>query len=143
MDTGSPATDLPLLALTLHQPIGLAVVTLDWPLPAFRSQGACLLAIHQGAGYDYAAAKKIALQTGHILPSRSQDRIGVVGVGRFDGARLLEVEAIPVVYCKGNPGLWRLSPADERVVRDRYRTAMGARSKRPISGGPLMPWGDT
>lgn len=92
-------------APTLHQPIGVAVVTLDWPLPAFRSQGPCLLAIHQGAGYDYAAAKKIALTTGHILPSRSQDRIGVVGIGRFDGARLLDVVAIPVVYCKGNPGL--------------------------------------
>lgn len=128
MEKGSPAADLaalPLYCLTLPRPVAQAVVRIGWKLPAFKSPGeACLIAIHAGAQYDFQAARRIENQTGHAMPSREQASVGVVGVGRFDGARLLDVQAIEPVFAKGAPGLWRLPAAEEQEVRRRYAAAL-------------------
>jgi hypothetical protein len=139
MEKGNLPADLPLLVLTLHQPVGFAVVNLGWPMPSFRSQGPCLLAVHQGAAYDFREARHISRRTGHLLPAQSKDRIGVVGVARFDGATLHDVLPIPVLYSKGQPGLWRLSPEDEQTVRERYAAAL---ARRTVTSQPGMRWSD-
>lgn len=142
MEPGTTAADLPLFCLTLTRPMAQAVARIDWPLPSFAAPGACLLAIHAGQGYDYAAARRIERQSGHTMPSRQQAAVGVIGVGRWDGARLVEIEPIEPVFAKGNPGLWRLSAEDERVVRERYAAALAKRQGRPISGSAGFNWSE-
>lgn len=44
-------------------------------------------------------------------------------MGYFDGATVTEIHAIPAVYAKGQPGLWRLDLAAEQLVRERYAAA--------------------
>ena len=102
-----------------------------------------MLAIHQGASYDYAAGHKIARETGQKMPQRSKDRVGVIGVGRWDGARLIDLVPIERVFAKGQPGLWRLDSVAEQTVRERYAAAV---AKKPafevLTMQPDYDWGD-
>jgi len=171
MEKGSPPADLPLLALTLVRPVAQAVVRIGWPLPTPYATGPCLLAIHASQQYDYAAARRIEHQSGHTMPSRQQATVGVIGVGRWDGARLLDVQAIEPIYCKGRPGLWALDETIAEEVLRRYQAgpsgpeprlarqrrsplgianqsepslSMPAREEQEVQTlRPDFPWGDT
>ena len=146
MQKGSPAADLaalPLMCLTLPRPVAQAVVRIGWPLPAFRSPGeVCLIAVHAGTQYDYRAAKAIERQTGHTMPSPERAAVGVVGVGRWDGARLLDVQAIEALFCKGSPGLWALAPEAAALVRARYAAALEKARGAALTARAGFPWGD-
>ena len=147
MEKGSPAVDLaalPLYCLTLPRPVAQAVVRIGWPLPAFKSPGeACVIAVHAGAQYDFQAARRIENQTGHTMPSRERAEVGIVGVGRWDGARLVDLQPVPAFFAKGAPGLWRLPAAEEQEVRRRYAAAQEKALGAARTSGPAFPWGDT
>lgn len=63
-------------------------------------------------------------------------------MGYFDGATVTEIHAIPAVYAKGQPGLWRLDLAAEQLVRERYAAAREKAQRAALTSGPDFPWGD-
>lgn len=140
MEKGSPVADLPLFAVTLCRPTAQAVARIGWPLPPPHPATPCLLALHAGQGYDFRAARRVEHQSGHTMPSPKQASVGVIGVGRWDGQRLVDVQPIEPVFAKGHLGFWRLSSEDEMLVRERYAAALAGQGKRPISGGTSYDW---
>lgn len=134
---------LPLYGITFKRPTAQAVVRIGLLVPRLTGHAPCLVAIHAGRDYDYRAARDVERDKGHTMPSPERAAVGVIGVGRWDGQQLLDVEPIEVLFAKGAPGFWTLSPADEQVVRERYAAARVKRQGRPISGEPGFDWGNT